>query len=194
MSLPDTDVEFRRDLSPDLGTTMRPSDLDFVTYNRDHEIRDILNDPILERTVNLLDKYQAIIDGNMSLVRHRNRDSWALVGNTSEENLRKEFDNRGPSLVAGESGENSPIPFLNCVNAIREGEDKDMILQDDGSYHYSFRGQLIRLSEHERGYIIHVRKLLEPWPHPEDMKKENEAIQAVIRELRDYENALMAGK
>lgn len=69
-----------------------------------------------------------------------------------------------------------------------------MILQDDGSYHYSFRGQLIRLSEHERGYIIHVRKLLEPWPHPEDMKKENEAIQAVIRELRDYENALMAGK
>jgi hypothetical protein len=80
------------------------------------------------------------------------------------------------------------------VNIIREAEDSDLILQDDGTYHYSFRGRLVRLSEHERGYIIRVRKLLEPWPHPEDMKKENEAIQAAMEELAQYETALMAGK
>jgi hypothetical protein len=95
--------------------------------------------------------------------------------------------------VVYENEENSPGPSLNWVDIIREAEESDLILQDDGTYHYIYRGRLVRLSEHERGYVIRLRNLLKPWPHPEDMRKENEAIEAVMEELGQYENTLMAG-
>lgn len=171
---------------------MRPSDLDFVTYHADHEVRDIVNHHILEQICNILDRYQALVDGNKSFVRHRNPDPYALHWSNFEANLREEFHNRGPCLVADENEEIVPAPSLNWVDFIREAEESDPIPQNDGTYHYCYRGRLVRLSEHERGYI-RLRNLLKPWPHPEDMRKENEAIEAVMEELGQYENALMAG-
>jgi hypothetical protein len=175
-----------------MGTTMQPSDLDFVTYHEDQEVRDIVNHPILQQAINLLDRYKALVDDNKSFVRHRNPDPYALHWSNFEANLREEF-HRGPCLVVDENEENGPAPSLNWVDIIREAEESDLILQDDGAYHYNYRGRLVRLSEHERGYVIRLRNLLKPWPHPEDMKKENEAIGAVVEELGQYENALMAG-
>lgn len=172
---------------------MRPSDLDFVTYHEDHEVRDIVNHPILQQIINLLDRYKALVDGNKSFVRHRNPDPYALHWSNFEANLREEFHNRGPCLVTDENEENSSVHSLNWVDIIREAKETDLILQDDGTYHYSYRGRLVRLSDHERGYVIRLRNLLKPWPHPEDMRKENEAIEAVMEELGQYENALMVG-
>jgi hypothetical protein len=172
---------------------MRPSDLDFVTYHEDHEVRDVVNHPILKQITNLLDRYQALLDGNKSFVRHRNPDPYALHWSNFEANLREEFHNRGPCLVADENEENGSAPSLNWVDIIREAKETDLFPQGDGTCPYSYRGRLVRLSEHERGYVVRLRNLLKPWPHPEDMKKENAAMQAVMEELEEYENALMAG-
>ncbi|KAF3389090.1 hypothetical protein F1880_004391 [Penicillium rolfsii] len=171
---------------------MRPSDLDFVTYHEDHEVCDIVNHPILKQICNLLDKYQALIDENKSFVRHRNPDPYVLHWSSFEANLRELFHNRGPCLVADENKEDSPALSLNWVDIIREAEENDLILQDDGSYHYNYRGRLVRLSEHEKGYVIRLRTLLKPWPHPEDMRKEKTAIETVMEDLGQYENALVA--
>jgi hypothetical protein len=173
---------------------MLPSDLDLVTYNRDNEIHDMRDDPILIRVVNLIDRYQAIVDGNMSLFRHRNRDSQMSNASALEEDPGRDFHDGRPGSLADESEEHGPTTSLKMVNMMREAVDSDMILQEDGTYQRSSPGRLERLSEHQRGYNILKRNFFRSHPPPDEMKKEKEAIEAVIQDLSDYENALMDGK
>ncbi|CEO59874.1 hypothetical protein PMG11_04524 [Penicillium brasilianum] len=190
MPLPGTDMRFHPNFSS-LSTTMHQSDLDFVTYNRDNEIHDIRDDPILTRVVSMIDPYQAIVDGNLSLFRHRNRDSQMSNAGAVEENSETVFRDGGPGPLADKSVENGPTTSLEMMNKIREAAERDLILQEDGTYQCSSRGRLERLSEHQRGYNIQIHNFVRYWPPPDEMKKEKEAIEAVIQDLRDYEKALV---
>lgn len=193
MPLPGTDMRSHPNFSS-LSTIMHQSDLDLVTYNRDNEIHDIRDDPILTRVVSLMDRYQAIVDGNLSLFRHRNRDSQMSNAGAVEENSETVFHDGGPGPLADKSVENGPTTSLEMMNEIREAAERDVILQEDGTYQCSSRGRLERLSEHQRGYNIQIHNFVRYWPPPDEMKKEKEAIEAVIQDLRDYEKALMVGK
>lgn len=167
---------------------MLPSDLDLVTYNRDDKIRDIRKDPTFIRIDPLLDRYQAAVDKNTSIFRHRDQDPQVFNGSAFEANPRR------PGPLAEETEENGTTSLLNVMDMIREAVDGDLVLQEDGTYQHTFQGRLMRLSEYERGCIIDVRKVLQSRPDPDHMKKEDEAIEAAIEELRDYEMELMHDK
>lgn len=188
MPLPNTDRRHRRDSSSSLGTTMLPSDLDLVTYNRDDKIHDIRKDPAFTRIVPLLDKYQAAVDKNTSIFRHRDQDPQLLNAGAFEANPWRSCP------LAEETEENGTTPRLNVMDMIREAVDGDLVSQEDGTYQLRYQGRLMRLSEYERRFIIDVRKVFQSRPDPDHMKKEDEAIEAAIEELRDYEMELMHGK
>ncbi|KAJ5174361.1 uncharacterized protein N7482_000238 [Penicillium canariense] len=182
-------MESGRNSTPDPDANTRASDLDFVTYNEDHEI---CNPDGEHRATKLLERCQSILDGNGSLARHSYRDPYVLYGSTLEENIRRELNHRQPYLVVGDNAQDQPTNSLNWVDIIREAKDTDFTLQDDGTYHYQTRGLLIQLSEHEWRYILGFPKLLEPWPHPQDLKMEDVIVRHLIGELETYEQALMA--
>ncbi|KAJ5379909.1 uncharacterized protein N7496_002337 [Penicillium cataractarum] len=165
---------------------MVPSDLDFVTYNRDKKIFDIRKDPTLSRVVSLMDNYQAAADENTSVFRHRDQDPQVPNAGAFEANPR------GPGPLADETGDNGPTPPRNVVDIIREAVNADLVLQEDGTYQHSFQGQPSRLSEYDRRCLIHFRKVFQSCPDPDYMKKEDEALEASIEELDDYETKLLA--
>lgn len=173
---------------------MRLADLDFVTFNEDYELRDVANDPILKLAIGVLDRYQALVDGNKSLVRHKDRDPSVLHGSNIEASLRKVFGSVEPCPVKTKIEDDNPQPPLSLVAVVLEAKDSDMILQDDGTYKCSIRGQTIRLSEHQKGLIIPFRQFLEPWPQPQVVKKEMMTVEQAIGDLWGYENALKTGK
>lgn len=194
MSSPETERDAHREFRSNTGTTMRLADLDFVTFYEHYELRDVANDPVLKLAIGLLDRYQALVDGNTSLVRHKDRDPSVLHGSNIEASLRKVFGSVEPCLVETKSEDDNPYPPLNWVVVVLEAKDSDMILQDDGTYKCSIRGQTIRLSEHQKGLIIPFRQFFEPWPQPQVVKKEMITVEQAIGDLWGYENALKTGK
>ncbi|KAF9883268.1 hypothetical protein FE257_003788 [Aspergillus nanangensis] len=128
-------------------------------------------------------RYRDVLGRNESLAGHLGAD---LVSNLFEERMKKAFNNRSPSVISSADG-NQESPHPSWINVLLEVDPQELGVRANGT-HCFVQGARVRLTKSDCeliGFNV-LQKMLDPWPHVNDIQAELDTIYSIEGRLREW--------
>ncbi|KAL4893417.1 hypothetical protein BDV59DRAFT_30818 [Aspergillus ambiguus] len=136
-------------------------------------------------------KYRLALERKEALASHLGAH---LLNDSFEDGFRKVFGACKPSLVPPVDRE-VDVPSPSWVDVLQDVEPSQLQPNANGTQHCLVRGITVALTAPDCDIIRSglLQKFIEPWPHPQDLQAEIEAVEATIRCLSTWKQNVLQG-